>query len=194
SRRAWSAAGPPAPWPRRAAARRKSSARHWHAGASPRIGRRRPEASRPTARGRRLRQRRPRARLRLDLVQRAADGWVRFFRRLDAPRVALRVGLGLAVAPRGLDKYGWTSTSGSSPTGGDTWLPPSHRCFPSRRTPSCGSWASWRWPWSPRSSPVWPRQGAWGAVVWLLAIAGHLVLASRLFDMAVGGPRVAVPA
>src|SRR5262245_62383996 len=98
SRRAWSAAGPPAPWPRRAAARRKSSARHWHAGASPRIGRRRPEASRPTARGRRLRQRRPRARLRLDLVQRAADGWVRIFRRLDAPRVALRVGLGL-LAP-----------------------------------------------------------------------------------------------
>jgi hypothetical protein len=40
----------------------------------------------------------------------------------------------------------------------------------------------------------WPRQGAWVAMVWLLAIAGNLVLTGRFFDVAVRDVEMAIAA
>jgi hypothetical protein len=112
-----------------------------------------------------------------------------FPRRLDAARLALRVGLGLAAFLAGLDKYvglladwpGYLAPAVASA------LPVSPDVF--MRIVGVVEMAV-----GAAILTRWPRQGAWVAMVWLLAIAGNLVLTGRFFDVAVRDVEMAIAA
>ena len=112
-----------------------------------------------------------------------------FPRLLDAPRRALRVGLGLAALLAGLDKYvgsladwpGYLAPAVASA------LPVSPAVF--MRIVGIVEMAV-----GAAILTRWPRQGAWVAMAWLLAIAGNLVLTGRFFDVAVRDVEMAIAA
>jgi uncharacterized membrane protein YphA (DoxX/SURF4 family) len=108
---------------------------------------------------------------------------------LDAPRVALRAGLGLAAFLAGLDKFFGLLAD-----------------WPGYVAPLVAALL----PLSPEAFmrvvgiveigvglailTRWPREGAWVAMAWLLLIAGNLVLTGRFFDVAFRDVEMAIGA
>jgi hypothetical protein len=112
-----------------------------------------------------------------------------FFHRLDAPRLALRVGLGLAALLAGLDKYvgllaDWPGYLAPVVASALPVSPGAFMRIVGVVEVAVGAAILTRW----------PRQGAWVAMVWLLAIAGNLVLTGRFFDVAVRDVEMAIAA
>lgn len=110
-----------------------------------------------------------------------------FSPRLDAARMALRVGLGLAAFLAGLDKYvgllaDWPAYLAPAVV---SVLPVSPDVF--MRIVGVVEMAV-----GAAILTRWPREGAWVAMVWLLAIAGNLVLTGRFFDVAVRDVEMAI--
>jgi len=109
--------------------------------------------------------------------------------RLDAPRKALRIGLGLAAFLAGLDKFvglladwpGYLAPVIASV------LPVSPGTF--MRVVGIVEIAV-----GAAMLTRWPREGALVAMVWLLAIAGNLVLTGHFFDVAVRDVEMAIAA
>lgn len=112
-----------------------------------------------------------------------------FPQHLEAPRIALRIGLGLAALLAGLDKFvgllaDWPGYLAPAIA---ALLPVSAETFM-------------------RIAGVieavvgvailtrWPREGAWVAMAWLLLIAVNLVLTGRFFDVAVRDVEMAIAA
>ena len=112
-----------------------------------------------------------------------------FSPRLDAARMALRVGLGMAAFLAGLDKYvglladwpGYLAPAVASV------LPVSPDVF--MRIVGVVEMAV-----GAAILTRWPREGAWVAMAWLLAIACNLVLTGRFFDVAVRDVEMAIAA
>ena len=108
---------------------------------------------------------------------------------LGAPRMALRIGLGLAAFLAGLDKFIGLLAD-----------------WPAYLAPAIAA----ALPVSPdalmRIAGIiemvvgvailtrWTREGAWVAMVWLVLIAGNLVLSGRFFDVAVRDVEMAIAA
>lgn len=112
-----------------------------------------------------------------------------FSPRLDAARMALRVGLGLAAFLAGLDKYvgllaDWPAYLAPAVV---SVLPVSPDVF--MRIVGVVEMAV-----GAAILTRWPREGAWIAMVWLLAIASNLVLTGRFFDVAVRDVEMAIAA
>jgi uncharacterized membrane protein YphA (DoxX/SURF4 family) len=112
-----------------------------------------------------------------------------FSPRLDAARIALRIGLGLAAFLAGLDKFvgllaDWPGylapvIASALPVSPDTFM----------RIVGVVEMAV-----GAAILTRWPREGAWVAMVWLLAIACNLVLTGRFFDVAVRDVEMAIAA
>ena len=112
-----------------------------------------------------------------------------FPRSLDAPRMALRIGLGLAAFLAGLDKFvgllaNWAGylapvVASVLPVSPDTFM----------RIVGVVEMAV-----GAAILTRWPREGAWVAMVWLLAIAVNLVLTGHFFDVAVRDIEMAIAA
>jgi len=108
---------------------------------------------------------------------------------LDAPRVALRVGLGLAALLAGLDKYvgllaDWPGYVAPLVAAALPISPEAFMQVVGIVEIAVGAAVLTRW----------PREGAWVAMVWLLLIAGNLVLTGRFFDVAVRDVEMAIAA
>ena len=108
---------------------------------------------------------------------------------LDAPRVALRIGLGLAAFLAGADKFvgllaNWPGYV--APIVAAT-LPVSPEAF--MRVVGVVEMAV-----GAAILTRWPREGAWIAMAWLLLIAIDLVLTGRYFDIAVRDVEMAIAA
>jgi hypothetical protein len=112
-----------------------------------------------------------------------------FPRTLNAPRVALRVGLGLAAFLAGADKFvglladwpGYVAPLVAA------MLPVSPEAFMRVvGVVEMGVGAA--------VLTRWPREGAWIAMAWLLLIATNLVLTGRFFDVAVRDMEMAIAA
>ena len=109
--------------------------------------------------------------------------------RLDAPRVALRIGLGLAAFLAGLDKFvglladwpGYVApiVAAALPVSPDTFM----------RIVGVVEMAV-----GAAILTRWTLEGAWVAMAWLLLIAGNLVLGGRFFDVAVRDVVMAIAA
>src|SRR5215475_7329636 len=109
--------------------------------------------------------------------------------RLDAPRKALRIGLGLAAFLAGLDKFvgllaNWPGylapvIASALPVSPDTFM----RLVGVVEMAVCAALLT-----------RCPREGAWVAMVWLLAIAVNLVLTGHFFDVAVRDVEMAIAA
>ena len=108
---------------------------------------------------------------------------------LEAPREALRIGLGLAAFLAGLDKFAGLLAD-----------------WPGYLAPLIAamlpvSAVTFMWVVGTIEMVVglailtrWPREGAWVAMVWLLCIAGNLVLTGHFFDVAVRDVEMAIAA
>lgn len=114
---------------------------------------------------------------------------VTFPNRLEAARVALRMGLGLAAFLAGLDKYiglladwpGYVAPVVAA------MLPVSPEAFMRIvGVVEMGVGAA--------ILTRWPREGGLVAMAWLVLIAGNLVLTGRFFDVAVRDVEMAVAA
>jgi len=108
---------------------------------------------------------------------------------LETPRVALRLGLGLAAFLAGLDKFvglladwpGYVAPIVAA------MLPASPETFMQIvGVVEMGVGLAILTRWS--------REGAWVAMAWLLLIAGNLVLTGRFFDVAVRDVEMAIAA
>jgi hypothetical protein len=108
---------------------------------------------------------------------------------LDAPRVALRVGLGLAAFLAGADKFvglladwpGYVAPLVAA------MLPVSPQTF-------MGVIGVVEMAVGAAILTRWPREGAWIAMAWLVLIALNLVLTGRFFDVAVRDVEMAIAA
>ena len=114
---------------------------------------------------------------------------VTFPHRLEAARVALRVGLGLAAFLAGLDKFvgllaDWPGYVAPVVA---TLLPMSPDGF--MRVVGVVEMGV-----GGAILTRWPRQGAWVASAWLVLVAGNLVLTGRFFDVAVRDVEMAIAA
>ena len=108
---------------------------------------------------------------------------------LEAPRMALRIGLGLAAFLAGLDKFvgllaDWPGYLAPVVA---TMLPMSPDAF--MRVVGVIEMIV-----GAAILSRWPREGAWVAMVWLALIAGNLVLTGRFFDVAVRDVEMAIAA
>lgn len=109
--------------------------------------------------------------------------------RLDAARIALRIGLGLAAFLAGLDKFvgllaDWPGYLAPVVASALPVSPVTFMHLVGIVEMAVGTAILTRW----------PREGAWVAMVWLLAIAGNLVLTGRFFDVAVRDVEMAIAA
>ena len=114
---------------------------------------------------------------------------VTFSHNLDAARVALRVGLGLAAFLAGLDKFfgfladwpGYLAPVVASllPVTPDVFM----RCVGVIEMVVGAAILT-----------QWPREGAYVAMAWLVCIAINLVLTGRFFDVAVRDVEMAIAA
>jgi hypothetical protein len=112
-----------------------------------------------------------------------------FPRSLEAPRVALRIGLGLAAFLAGLDKFiglladwpGYVAplVAAALPVSPDAFM----------RVVGVIEMAV-----GAAILTRWPREGAWVAMVWLGLIAGNLVLGGHFLDVAVRDVEMAIAA
>jgi hypothetical protein len=114
---------------------------------------------------------------------------VTFPRSLEAPRVALRAGLGLAAFLAGLDKFvgllaDWTAYVAPIVAAALPVSPDAFMRIVGIVEMGVGAAILTRW----------PREGAWVAMAWLLLIAGNLVLTGRFFDVAVRDVEMAIAA
>ena len=114
---------------------------------------------------------------------------VTFPQSLDAPRVALRAGLGLAAFLAGLDKFvgllaDWPGYVAPVVAAALPVSPEAFMQVVGVVEMAVGAAILTRW----------PREGAWVAMVWLLLIAGNLVLTGRFFDVAVRDVLMAIAA
>ena len=114
---------------------------------------------------------------------------VTFPRSLEAPRVALRVGIGLAAFLAGLDKFvgllaDWTAYVAPIVAAALPMSPDAFMRIVGVVEMGVGAAILTRW----------PREGAWLAMAWLLLIAGNLVLTGRFFDVAVRDVEMAIAA
>ena len=112
-----------------------------------------------------------------------------FPHRLDAPRMALRIGLGLAAFLAGLDKFvgllaDWQGYLAPVVVSALPVSPGAFMRIVGVVEMAVGAAILTRW----------PREGAWVAMVWLLAIAGNLVLGGRFLDVAVRDVEMAIAA
>ena len=108
---------------------------------------------------------------------------------LEAPRVALRIGLGLAAFLAGLDKFigllaDWPGYLAPVIAG---MLPVSPEAF--MRLAGIVEMIV-----GLAILTRWPREGAWVVAAWLLLIAVNLVLTGRFFDVAVRDVEMAIAA
>jgi len=108
---------------------------------------------------------------------------------LDAPRVALRVGIGLAALLAGLDKFvgllaDWPGYVAPAVAATLPVSPQTFMYLVGVVEVAVGLAILTRW----------PREGAWVAMVWLLLIAGNLVLSGRFLDVAVRDVEMAIAA
>jgi hypothetical protein len=109
--------------------------------------------------------------------------------RLDAPRIALRAGLGLAAFLAGLDKFigllaDWPGYLAPVVASALPVTPTTFMHIVGVIEMAVGAAILTRW----------PREGAWVVMIWLLAIAGNLVLTGRFFDVAVRDVEMAIAA
>ena len=112
-----------------------------------------------------------------------------FPRSLDAPRVALRIGLGAAAFLAGLDKYigllaDWPAYLAPAVAAVLPVTPDTFMRIVGVVEMGVGAAILTRW----------PREGAYLAMLWLLAIAGNLVLSGRFLDVAVRDIEMAIAA
>jgi len=112
-----------------------------------------------------------------------------FSHRLDAPRMALRIGLGLAAFLAGLDKFvgllaDWPGYLAPVIASALPVSPATFMHVVGVVEMAVGAAILTRW----------PREGGWVAMVWLLAIACNLVLTGRFFDVAVRDVEMAIAA
>ena len=112
-----------------------------------------------------------------------------FSDRLDAPRIALRVGLGLAAFLAGLDKFigllaDWPGYLAPVIASALPMTPIAFMRIVGVIEMVVGAAILTRW----------PREGALVAMVWLLAIAVNLVVSGRFFDVAVRDVEMAIAA
>lgn len=109
--------------------------------------------------------------------------------RLDAARIALRVGLGLAAFLAGLDKFAglladWPGYVAPVVAAALPVSPEAFMHVVGVVEMAVGLAILTRW----------PLEGAWVAMAWLLLIAGNLVLSGRFFDVAVRDVEMAIAA
>jgi hypothetical protein len=112
-----------------------------------------------------------------------------FPQRLDAARIALRVGLGLAAFLAGFDKFvgllaDWPGYVAPVVAAALPMSPESFMHVVGVVEMGVGLAILTRW----------PLEGAWVAMAWLLLIAGNLVLTGRFLDVAVRDVEMAIAA
>jgi uncharacterized membrane protein YphA (DoxX/SURF4 family) len=112
-----------------------------------------------------------------------------FPRSLEAPRTALRIGLGLAAFLAGLDKFigllaDWPGYVAPLIAAALPVSPDAFMRVVGVIEMVVGAAILTRW----------PREGAWVAMVWLVLIAGNLVLGGHFLDVAVRDVEMAIAA
>jgi hypothetical protein len=112
-----------------------------------------------------------------------------FPRSLEAPRVALRIGLGLAAFLAGLDKFigllaDWPGYVAPLVAAALPVSPDAFMRVVGVIEMVVGAAILTRW----------PREGAWVAMAWLVLIAGNLLLGGHFLDVAVRDVEMAIAA